>query len=107
MEHARWFPHCPYVRLIKGEDFIELVRLSAELNQLEAVNVYINLFIFQGDWTHLAEFLLLSHCNREVVTSIPGRFIPKTLKLELATLALGSQKNDSRARICQRGVSVM
>ena len=37
VEHARWFSHCAYVRQIKGEDFIELVRLSAEHQQLEEV----------------------------------------------------------------------
>ena len=37
MEHARWFPHCAYVRQVKGEDYIELVRLSAEQHRLEEV----------------------------------------------------------------------
>ena len=37
MEHARWFPHCAYVRQVKGEDYIELVRLSAEQDRLEEV----------------------------------------------------------------------
>lgn len=38
IEHARWFPHCSYVRVIKGEDFVELVRLSAENEDLEEVD---------------------------------------------------------------------
>ena len=37
MEHARWFPHCAYVRKVKGEDYIELVRLSAEQDRLDEV----------------------------------------------------------------------
>ena len=37
MEHARCFPHCAYVRQVKGEDYIELVRLSAEQDRLEEV----------------------------------------------------------------------
>lgn len=35
VEHARWFPHCAYVRQRKGQDFIELVRLSAEQQAFE------------------------------------------------------------------------
>ena len=42
VEHARWFPHCAYVKQIKGEDFIELVRLSAEHQQL----VWVFLFTY-------------------------------------------------------------
>ncbi|KAK3603360.1 hypothetical protein CHS0354_025966 [Potamilus streckersoni] len=30
IEHARWFPQCAYVRHIKGEEFINLVRMSTE-----------------------------------------------------------------------------
>ena len=30
-------------------------------------------------------------CDREVVGSIPGRVIPKTLKMVLAALSLGAQ----------------
>ena len=37
MEHARWFPHCAYVPQVKGEDYMELVRLSAEQDRLEEV----------------------------------------------------------------------
>ena len=37
VEHARWFPHCAYVRQVKGEDYIELIRLSAEQDRLEEV----------------------------------------------------------------------
>ena len=38
VEHARWFPHCAYVRQVKGEDYVQLVRLSAEHQQLEEVH---------------------------------------------------------------------
>ncbi|KAL3882082.1 hypothetical protein ACJMK2_028454 [Sinanodonta woodiana] len=30
VEHARWFPQCVYVRHIKGEEFINLVRMMAD-----------------------------------------------------------------------------
>ncbi|KAL3883188.1 hypothetical protein ACJMK2_029479 [Sinanodonta woodiana] len=30
IEHARWFPQCAFVRHIKGEEFINLVRMSTE-----------------------------------------------------------------------------
>ncbi|KAL3883191.1 hypothetical protein ACJMK2_029509 [Sinanodonta woodiana] len=30
IEHARWFPECAYVRHIKGEEFINLVRMMTE-----------------------------------------------------------------------------
>ena len=37
VEHARWFAHCAYVLELKGRDFIELVRLSAEHEDFEEV----------------------------------------------------------------------
>ena len=37
-------------------------------------------------------------CDREDVGSIPGRIIPKTLKMVLAVLSLGAQNKESRAR---------
>ncbi|KAH3733871.1 baculoviral IAP repeat-containing protein 3-like [Dreissena polymorpha] len=30
IEHCRWFPACPYARDIKGEEFINLIQLSAD-----------------------------------------------------------------------------
>ena len=42
VEHARWFPHCAYVRQVKGEDYVQLVRLSAEYQQLEEVQLMKN-----------------------------------------------------------------
>ncbi|XP_052222889.1 baculoviral IAP repeat-containing protein 2-like isoform X1 [Dreissena polymorpha] len=30
IEHCRWFPACPYAREIKGDEFINLVQLSAD-----------------------------------------------------------------------------
>ncbi|XP_052233287.1 baculoviral IAP repeat-containing protein 7-like [Dreissena polymorpha] len=30
LEHARWFPHCSYVREVKGQDYINLVLAAAE-----------------------------------------------------------------------------
>ncbi|KAL3883079.1 hypothetical protein ACJMK2_029372 [Sinanodonta woodiana] len=30
VEHARWFPQCPFVKRIKGQEFIDLVRRMAE-----------------------------------------------------------------------------
>ena len=37
-------------------------------------------------------------CDREVAGSIPGRVIPKTLKMVLAALSLGAQHLESRVR---------
>ena len=44
-------------------------------------------------------------CDREVAGLIPGRFIPKTLKLVLAALSLGAQHSESRTG--QPSVSIM
>ncbi|KAH3736594.1 uncharacterized protein LOC127851656 isoform X3 [Dreissena polymorpha] len=30
IEHCRWFPACPYAREVKGDEFIDLVQLSAD-----------------------------------------------------------------------------
>ncbi|KAL3883186.1 hypothetical protein ACJMK2_029477 [Sinanodonta woodiana] len=38
IEHARWFPQCAYVRHIKGEEFINLVRMSTEESDEEDDN---------------------------------------------------------------------
>ena len=46
-------------------------------------------------------------CDREVAGSIPGRVIPKTLKMVLAALSLGAQHSESRARTGQLSVSIM
>ena len=37
-------------------------------------------------------------CDWEVAGSIPGRVIPKTLKMVLAALSLGAQHQENRAR---------
>ena len=37
-------------------------------------------------------------CDQEVAGSIPGRVIPKILKMVLAALSLGAQHEESRAR---------
>ena len=37
-------------------------------------------------------------CDREVAGSIPGRVIPKTLKMVPGALSLGAQHKESRAR---------
>ncbi|XP_052240081.1 uncharacterized protein LOC127850802 isoform X3 [Dreissena polymorpha] len=31
IEHCRWFPACPYAREIKGDEFINLIQMSADL----------------------------------------------------------------------------
>ncbi|XP_052241576.1 uncharacterized protein LOC127851748 isoform X3 [Dreissena polymorpha] len=45
IEHCRWFPACPYAREVKGDEFIDLIQLSADQaaaehasNQQEEVN---------------------------------------------------------------------
>lgn len=35
VEHARWFHNCAYVIKVKGQDFVDLVRLSVEHQRLE------------------------------------------------------------------------
>ena len=44
---------------------------------------------------------------REVVGSILGRVIPKTLKMVVAALSLGAQHYESRATTGRPGVSIM
>ena len=46
-------------------------------------------------------------CDREDAGSIPGRVIPKNLKMVLAALLLGAQHWECRARIGQLSVSIM
>lgn len=35
VEHARWFPNCNYVKQVKGQAFINMVRQAAEAAQRE------------------------------------------------------------------------
>ena len=46
-------------------------------------------------------------CDREVEGSIPGWVIPKTSKMVLAALLLGTQHKESRARTGQPSVSII
>ena len=46
-------------------------------------------------------------CDREVAGLVPGRFIPKTLKMVLAARSLGAQHEESRATTGQLSVSIM
>ena len=45
----------------------------------------------QVDYRHSGSVVECPLCDREVVGSIPGRVIPKTLKMVLAALSLGAQ----------------
>ncbi|KAH3806752.1 uncharacterized protein LOC127834837 isoform X2 [Dreissena polymorpha] len=38
IEHCRWFPACPYAREIKGDEFIDLIQVSADLVASEATS---------------------------------------------------------------------
>ena len=46
--------------------------------------------VSDDDW-HNGSVVEHPLCDREVVGSIPGRVIPKTLKMVLAALSLGAQ----------------
>ncbi|XP_052809867.1 uncharacterized protein LOC128238227 [Mya arenaria] len=35
LEHTRWFPHCSYVREMKGQEYIDMVQVAAQRAQLE------------------------------------------------------------------------
>ena len=48
-----------------------------------------NLYIFGN--RHSGSVVERPLCDREVAGSIPGRVIPKTLKMVLAALSLGAQ----------------
>ncbi|KAL3883082.1 hypothetical protein ACJMK2_029375 [Sinanodonta woodiana] len=48
IEHARWFPQCPFVQKVKGQDFIELVRrMTNELDEEEEVEEVVANSTFQ------------------------------------------------------------
>ncbi|XP_052222869.1 uncharacterized protein LOC127838878 isoform X2 [Dreissena polymorpha] len=38
IEHCRWFPACPYAREIKGDEFINLIQVSADLAETETTS---------------------------------------------------------------------
>ena len=46
----------------------------------------------------MAELVERPLCDWEVAGSIPGRVLPKSLKLVLAALLLGAQHEENRAR---------
>jgi hypothetical protein len=41
-EHCRWFPDCAYAREKKGDEFIALVKASAEYNSEVSFIVYLS-----------------------------------------------------------------
>ena len=58
------------------------------------------------DW-HSGSVMERPLCNPEFEGSIPGRVIPKTLKIVLAALSLGAPHYGSRARTGQLSVSII
>ena len=56
--------------------------------QLLLVNKFLSLRLTTGT---VAQFVERPLCDREVADSIPGRVIPKTLKMVPAALSLGAQ----------------
>ena len=47
--------------------------------------------LFGSEYRHSGSVVERPLCDREVADSIPGRVIPKTLKMVLAALSLGAQ----------------
>ena len=48
-------------------------------------------FLYKDNDRHSGSVVERPLCDREVAGSIPGRVIPKTLKMVLAALSLGAQ----------------
>ena len=65
MEHARWFHHCAYVIKVKGQDFVDLVRLWAEHQQLEEV-----ICIEMGTNSVCNNNVSVIKCNRSFISTL-------------------------------------
>lgn len=49
IEHARWFPHCAYVRQIKGQDYINMVQqAAARAREEEEVSDILTIMVKDG-----------------------------------------------------------
>ena len=46
IEHARWFPHCSYLREVMGQEYINMVQQALADVQAEVGTVYYRIFFF-------------------------------------------------------------
>ncbi|KAJ3666147.1 hypothetical protein Zmor_001601 [Zophobas morio] len=62
-EHARWFPRCSFIKLVKGQDFVTACSLELNVNS----NLVREIFLSCNKFVNITRvFLLISqtHCNK-------------------------------------------
>ena len=76
---------------LKTVILVSLIELQPEKLYLQVCAPSDKIFPHRALYRHSGSVVELPLCDREVAGSIPGRVIPKTLKMVLAALSLGAQ----------------